>query len=263
MFGIGLDDAYIIFGEFKRTDDAKDPVERIHDTFEEIGLSICLTKLTTAICFALGMVSNIPTLYWLSLYAFPTIVADFIYQITFFVALVVLDTNRINAQRRDCCFWSFNCPKSNIDLSDISSDEESCSSDSNLQQRRKPDGADVTEETFTGIATTTQVQQKSKIDRFMGWYAQKLLKPYTKAFVILSFIGLAAWFSYSTTLFTQEFALTKMLPNDSFIKDFLKAVENHGDGGGIMPAAYFRDVDHSDPFVQQVRTKKYRLNKLC
>ena len=40
MFGIGLDDAFIIFGAYGRTNPSKDALERIHDTIE--GKEICV-----------------------------------------------------------------------------------------------------------------------------------------------------------------------------------------------------------------------------
>lgn len=65
-----------------RTDESKDPVERIQDTFDEVGLSIFLTTLTTSLAFGLGWLASVPTLIWLSMYAFPTVIIDFLYQIT-------------------------------------------------------------------------------------------------------------------------------------------------------------------------------------
>lgn len=100
VFGIGLDDAFVIFGEFARTDDTKDPVERIQKTMEEVGLSVFLTTLTTSCAFALGCLASLPNLYWLSLYAFPTIIVDFFVMITFFVAIIVVDERRIKQREQ-------------------------------------------------------------------------------------------------------------------------------------------------------------------
>ena len=56
LFGVGLDDAFIISGAFARTDHTKDVVDRIRDTMEDIGNTILLTTLTSALAFALGAV---------------------------------------------------------------------------------------------------------------------------------------------------------------------------------------------------------------
>ena len=70
---------------------------------EAVGPSIILTTITTSVAFMLGTTSTILPIRWLCLYAFPTIIIDFFYQITFFVALLVLDERRIQENRRDCC----------------------------------------------------------------------------------------------------------------------------------------------------------------
>ena len=77
MFGIGLDNAFIISGEYGRTDKLNPPVERIHDTIDEVGLSIFLTTTTSIVAFALGCMSSVPALLWLCLYAAPTILINF------------------------------------------------------------------------------------------------------------------------------------------------------------------------------------------
>ena len=99
MFGIGLDDSFIIFGEYMRTDESKPIQDRVRDTFEEVGLSIFLTSLTTSGAFVLGVLSAMPAVIWLSFYACLAVVVDFIYQITFFVAFLVLDEQRIQRKK--------------------------------------------------------------------------------------------------------------------------------------------------------------------
>ena len=101
VFGIGLDDAFIVLGSYMRTDPAKDPVIRIQETMDDIGLSISLTTLTTATAFILGSFSSVPAVYWLCQYCFPTIFFVFFFQLTFFVACIVLDERRIHAKRQD------------------------------------------------------------------------------------------------------------------------------------------------------------------
>jgi len=101
MFGIGLDDAFIILGEYERTDPNKDAIERIEDTIEEVGLSIALTTMTSVFAFGLGCISTVPAVSWICYYAFSTIMIDFFYQVTFFIAIIVLDEHRIQEKRRD------------------------------------------------------------------------------------------------------------------------------------------------------------------
>jgi predicted RND superfamily exporter protein len=90
-------------GAYERTDATMSLEDRVATTIDEIGLSIMLTSLTSAIAFGLGCMSSVFSVYWLCLYAMPLIGIVFFYTITFFVALIVLDERRIQQNRRDCC----------------------------------------------------------------------------------------------------------------------------------------------------------------
>lgn len=92
-------------GAYSRTDPRQRAVDRIDATLVDIGLSITLTTLTTATAFGLGCFSSIPAIYWLCQYCAPTIAIVFLYQITLFVACIVLDERRIQHGRFDilCC----------------------------------------------------------------------------------------------------------------------------------------------------------------
>jgi len=219
VFGVGLDDTFIITGAYFRTDPKKDPVERVRETMEEVGLSISVTTITTMVAFALGAISTIPAIYWLNLYAFPTIMIDFVFQITFFVALLVLDERRLQENRMDCC----PCVKVKIKTEDRAED----------------------------VATENQAPEKSAQERFMAWYAHQLLRPSVKAIVVVVFLAYAAVCAYSTTMLTQEFDFADLLPTDSYVKDFLFSMETYTErvlGIGI----YFRgDFDQMHPDIIQ------------
>jgi predicted RND superfamily exporter protein len=73
MFGVGLDDSFIIYGSYNRLDPRLDPYERLRLTFEDVGLSISLTTLTSAVAFFMGVFSNIPAVSWVCWYAWPTV----------------------------------------------------------------------------------------------------------------------------------------------------------------------------------------------
>jgi Patched family len=249
VFGIGLDDSFIVFGEFGRTDPRKDSVQRIHATFNEVGLSIALTKLTTIAAFALGCTSNIPATYWLSIYAFTTVTITAFFQLTFFVALVVVDESRIESNRRDCCFC---LSVSRRDESEAMVDSSVASYLSRVESRESSNKVGYDGD-HTSIVTAAECAlPRSRADRLMGWYCDQLVRPCVKGFVVLIFMAMTVGLAYSATLFTQEFNLMEMLPGDSFVKDYLSAMKNHGERGWIIPAAYFRNVDQSDPHIQDL-----------
>lgn len=215
IFGVGLDDAFIISGAFARTDHTKNPVERIDETMQDIGGTILLTSLTSSLAFALGAVSTIPAVRYLVMYAFPTIMIDFVFQITFFVAIIVLDQRRIEDNRRDCCF----CCRAK-DVSD---------------------------------ASTQDLQGKSEkhfADRLMTGYANVLLKPAVKWAVIVVFAGMLGFFSWRTSKLTQYFDFTDVIPSDSYIQPWWDAYQDLYEANGVRAQVYFRDVDFSDKSIQ-------------
>lgn len=91
-------------GAFERTSADEDIVKRVQYAVEDVGLSITLTTVTSALAFSLGTISSVPSVAWVCYYAAPTICIIFFYQLSFFVACIVLDEKRKLDKRYDCCF---------------------------------------------------------------------------------------------------------------------------------------------------------------
>lgn len=197
---------------------------------EEVGASISLTTITTTLAFALGCItSSVPTIQWLCLYAFFTIAIDFIYQISFFVACIVLDEQRIQANRRDCCIC-FVVPQDE----DCDNEEEEIGDETAAQHE-----SEKTESTKPPLA-----------ERFMARYCDKLLQTPVKIFVLVSFAAFFAGCSYSATKLTQVFRVEEFLPDESYALSFLDTADAYTDNK-LRIMAFFRDVDQSDPEVQR------------
>jgi len=65
LYGVGLDDSFIISSSFLRTNQSKSTTERICDTMDDVAISIFMTTATTQVGFALGCLSQIPVIRWL------------------------------------------------------------------------------------------------------------------------------------------------------------------------------------------------------
>jgi Niemann-Pick C1 protein len=107
MLGVGLDDAIVLHSTWRRIcpgdDDNESSMEaRVKQTIEECGLSIFLTTLTSLIAFLLGsFTSSVPAIYWLCQYCAPTVTLVLFFQLTFFVACLVLTEQQ--EQLAKCC----------------------------------------------------------------------------------------------------------------------------------------------------------------
>lgn len=246
VFGVGLDDTFIIMGQWNRTDPRKDPIDRVCETMEVVGLSIFVTTLTTMMAFCLGTISAVPAIRWLCLYALPTICIDFVYQVTFFVALLVMDEQRIQANRRDCLFCIT-----------VSKKKDTPTTNNNHCAPTEEEGKDSEELAYEEVEQEQEsiiphiaIQPKNYAERFMERYADILLLPQVKVVVILCFTIFLGFAMYSASLMEQEFKAEEIVPKDSYVKGFLQSVNAYS-AQIITVGVYFRDVNQSDPKVQE------------
>lgn len=182
---------------------------------EEVGSSIFLTTLTSTLAFSLGLVSSIPVVNWLYLYAFPTILINFFYCITWFVALVVIDENRMQQNRVDCCVC--------------------------FSAKEAGDGEH---------SQDTPEKTSSVADQIMTRYSELLLKPVVKLGVCVGFLALLGCMAWQTSLLEQYFDFTDLTPSDSYIKPFIDTLNDYTDLAGAQPGVYFRFEDQSGEAIQ-------------
>jgi len=242
MFGIGLDAAFILCGSFCRTSKRKRIVQRIEETVEDVGLSIALTTLTSTMAFALGCISTIPAVRWLCLYAFPTIIIDLIYQLSFFVAIMAIDEQRVQENRQDilCCLKS----KEEPPKADVNNETEEVAKNQNEEHCRQV-------ETEILESKESEESTSSQIDRFMIWFADKILmNGSVKTLIVLAFVGMLAGCAYSASLLEQNFDFTEVIPDDSYITPFFDVLNGLTDRGGAIADVYFRNEDQSSIVIQ-------------
>ncbi|CAB9522284.1 Pick C1-like protein 1 [Seminavis robusta] len=243
MFGIGLDDAFVIIGSYNRTR-GTDIEKRIQLTMEDISLSIGITTLTSSLAFALGIFSDIPSVRWLCLYACPSILIDFAYQITFFIALIVLDERRIQDNRRDGCAWIHVEDDSRKGGREAEDEDDEC-------------GLANGEDTATIVKADAEripplaMPKLHWSDRFMAWYADKLLHPISQTIVLVGFVTLLGVSLFFITRLEQHFDMNDMVPHDSYLRGYYSSLKHYSNTrNGIASYAFFRDIDQSDPQVQ-------------
>ena len=239
-------------GEFRRTDPRKDIVERISETMEVVGLSIFVTTLTTMVAFGLGSMSAVPAIRWLCFYALPTIFIDFIYQITFFIALLVLDERRLQDKRRDCLFCLTMVKNTEHKGTGLTEQEQDELAHDNHQDREDQATGVVPADNASQFSyeSETNAEPKNYAERFMAWYADQLMKTHIKVIVIVCFIGFLGLAMHRATLLEQEFRAEEIVPKDSYVKGFLSGVNQYS-VQTIMLGAYFRHVDQANDTVQE------------
>lgn len=247
----------------------------------EVGSSISLTTITTTMAFCLGCLSTIPVIQWMCVYAFTTIMIDFFYQITFFVAILVLDEKRMAKGKRGCLV----CYKADTKTV-IDDDDEDVEDQLQLQVSSVPTGQQRDEylqvqtlSPLSGKSETTlrecfsqentmpsptssnsninsnnpQQQQQRQAplpDRIMDWYSQRLLQPKVKIFVLCLSAVFFGGCGYSASHLKQDFRPEEFMPDGSYAFSFIDTLALYTQRKQVMNV-YFRDVDQSNPAVRQ------------
>lgn len=209
---------------------------------------------------------------------------DFYYQITYFVAFLVLDERRLEANRRDCCFWlelpdkEEESKESNHSGKCVDEDSEEpndmeaevlverevvvvAQSTPKLRSVKAPmppdapskpgKGAEASDRSNVTSRAESEGQDRRTIpEKIMSWYADILLLPQTKAFVLAIFGLFFAVCCVSATKMTQEFNIGDYVTTDSFLRNIFTSLNDYSTV--IRPVAlYFRHVDQSDLDIQR------------
>uniref|UniRef100_A0A7S1UKD5 SSD domain-containing protein n=1 Tax=Phaeomonas parva TaxID=124430 RepID=A0A7S1UKD5_9STRA len=107
IFGVGVDDMFIITNSFDSLEFPPGmPVsERIGNALGRCGVSILYTSATDFCAFMLGSMSNLPGIEYMCRYAAVAILCDFLLQVTFFVAFLSMDMQRLERGLPDFALW--------------------------------------------------------------------------------------------------------------------------------------------------------------
>lgn len=269
------------------------PIEqRTGEMLSRVGASITMAALSEAAAFLLGMLTRMPAVTAFAVYSCVAILFNWALQITFFLALIVLDARRQNDGRYDILF----CIK-NSSLKVHASDDMLSEDDSDLKvtDAYEMDGKNVSElKTSNGngkkmisLSSSSLVESDSSValngsglvdqskSRLMNgdevdgdpivvnglvakffdrFYAPALLHPITKIFVLAAFLViLLACIGFIPRL---EIGLPQdeAMPKDSYLVGYFSALERVGRAG---PPVY---IIQEGPFNY---TDRVQQNKLC
>ena len=101
IFGVGIDDMFIIVDELDRTRPDQTVPKRIGAVMRKVGPAITMTTMTDLLAFAVGTSSKFPSIIYFCTYAALSITFAFLFLVTVFVAFMSYDCRRMKAGRRD------------------------------------------------------------------------------------------------------------------------------------------------------------------
>ena len=217
LIGIGLDDAFILVGAYYETDTALSFRDRLMAMTRLAAPSITATTLTDCVASALGASSTVPAIRWFCFYAVVCIAVDYIYQITFFMALLVLDHDRSKSGRYDCLIC-FKAPHAE-------------------GGRRDMRGS---------------VREAPRSDLCIRSYADLLLRPAIKWIVLISAVALVILAGVAASYIEVDYDITELTPRNSPTDRFEFARRDYfaTESGQFQVTLYYNDLDVSDASVR-------------
>lgn len=101
-FAIGIDDTFMALSAWHATDASLPPHKRLSLSLRESGTAITVTSLTDVVLFGLCAISSTPAITVFSIFTAVAMAFDYIYQLTFFSAVLVY-AGRREAKKMHCC----------------------------------------------------------------------------------------------------------------------------------------------------------------
>ena len=101
IMGVGIDDMFVITGEYSRTPSHLPSSERVALSLKGVGNSIFYTSVTDFLAFGIGSFIDLPAVSFFCVTAAIAVLSVFLVQVTFFAACLGLDGRRIEADRYD------------------------------------------------------------------------------------------------------------------------------------------------------------------
>ncbi|CAB3402413.1 unnamed protein product [Caenorhabditis bovis] len=104
VFSVGVDNVFILLSAWRSTPSSASFEQRMEETFADAAVSITVTSLTDLISFGVGCATPFPSVQMFCCYAVAAVIFTYIYQLTFFAAVMVY-TNRREVSNRHCLLF--------------------------------------------------------------------------------------------------------------------------------------------------------------
>jgi len=225
VLGLGVDDAFIIAGEFqlqrkddlKKTGGEKNSVELMQSTMRHAGVSILITSVTDFVAFAIGSSTVLPALQAYCLFAAFGVLFVFLLNITFFAACVVLDHERTRKNRPDCCCccWRWSLERSHPMF------PENPASYCGCLHKIPPE---ISRKMFERVGEAMRLWQ-------------------VKAAILTGYVAMLGASIYGATQLEQNFKIEWFIPDDSFLQTYY-AWQDEFFAAGTPLFVYSRQIDY-------------------
>uniref|UniRef100_A0A914ZUT7 SSD domain-containing protein n=1 Tax=Parascaris univalens TaxID=6257 RepID=A0A914ZUT7_PARUN len=195
---------------------------RIGEALAKSGASVTVTSITDVLCFAVGLISNMPVVQLFCLYTSVALTIDFIYQVTFFASVVVYCGRRQIRIEESLKFKAKAFPRKSTGLMNrvLAKLAEFSSSFVNINKAAVAPSMQLQVNGFTQLKS--QPQRRDHLLRFVDF----LHHPITRAFVLLIFAIHIAVSSYLCTQVNTDFNMENLYLKDSPLNSISKKMQH-------------------------------------
>ncbi len=223
ILGIGIDDMFVIAQNFDNLEASDLPLEKKMGVgLRHAGMAITITTLTDILAFAVGASTVLPALRYFCLYCAFAIFFVYVYMLTFFFALFVLDQRRVEAKRSAffCC--------------------------NKLPDDYQPNAC----------------SQKPLLPRFFRAYAGFLINKYVKIAIVVLTTILLGMSCYGVSQLEANFDHNMFVPEDNYLRDFIEHKDEYFPSGGMVGAIYIANLPDVHTKMHVVKKMRLELEKM-
>lgn len=283
LLGIAVDCMFILAKAYDGIA-AEHPGATLSERFAMLGrgagFSVIVTLTASAVAFALGAISELPSVRWFSGYAALGVLAIMVFMLSFFTAAFVLTERRITDNRLDCvcCVQRDGAPPPQAAPLDgegplptsvpvaimlARPPTSSCSASSSSSSSHRASELAVKVSPRSGAAGGAAAPPaapaaaaaaadnnllKTAVRRY---YAPFITSWWGKCIVLAAFIGYIVMTGIGIPRLKEGQPLSELAPDDSFLQDYVNVMDSTFDKQiGSPTRIYFRDFDPASPQQQ-------------
>ncbi|EYC11611.1 hypothetical protein Y032_0050g2005 [Ancylostoma ceylanicum] len=202
---IGIDDAFLVLAGWRQSTKGAPLEQRIAESVSISGASVTVTSVTDVLCFAIGLFANMPVVQLFCLFTSLALFVDFIYQMTFFTAVMSFIVRR----------------QIRLDAKAIESKEEVPSIEKLKAKLGEKAVFSIMMPVFTPPPVPTK-PPKSRLEIFIDWLHTKT----AKALVLLVFFAHIGISSFLATKVSTDFDMENLYLEGSPLTEISRKMQD-------------------------------------